>query len=190
MKIADIVRLSHLMAILTLSFSTCHAAENNGLFLLGKYGSSVGFQNCTGNCNTDLNGTVGIGVTLKPSSFPYSTLGQDRDSWVFEYSRYQLAINGNVLNVRKPSINWYGELDFGKDSRFSAAFGLGAGWQTTDGTNSSSRATLTPEVKVNLLYELNPALRLSLGFNRDFIYSGAYRDIIYDAVELGFRWYL
>ncbi len=190
MKITHLVSASCFAAIFSLGYSISYASETEGAFLLGQYGSNVGIDNCPGSCNADFNGTLGMGVTLDSAIYPHLFTRQDRDSFTVEYSRQQFTLNGNTINVRRPSINYFAEMYLGQRSGFSLALGVGLGWQTTDGTNLPSRTTFDPTLNLNLLYEINPTLQLSLGYSHDFIYATSNPDFISNSVLFGLRWYL
>jgi len=189
MKIANLFRVYCLAGILTLGCQTSQAKENDGIFIFGQYGVNAQVSNCNGNCSVDSNGTAGAGITFNPPVFATSFC--DRETFSLEYSRYQFTVNGNPLNVRKQSVNWYLEWNLGQSSGFTlAASPIGLAWQTSEGTISSSRTNFYPELKFNLLYQISQSLDLSFTYSGDDIYSNAYPDFTATKMDFGFRWYL
>lgn len=181
MKTAKSIITGCLATAFALCCSSSYAQENDGsVFLMGEIGANSRLENCSGNCRADPSGTVGIGLNGE---------GALRGSMSLEFSRYQFNINGNVLNAVRKGVNFSVEQALDKQDRYVLSLGSGLGWMTVNGPNALSRTTFSPPLIVRLLFQVNPAMYLSLGYSHEFILSSNQPDFIANSVDIGLRWY-
>lgn len=181
MKIVKLINITYLAALSALGASASYAQENgDSVFLMGEVGVNNSLVNCSGTCSANPSGTVGVGLNGD---------GAIRGAMSLEYSRYQFNINGNALNAVRKGINFSVEQAFDEQGRYILSLGSGLGWMTVSGPNALSRTSFSPPLIARFLFQVSPALYLSLGYSHEFILSSNQPDFIANSVDIGLRWY-
>lgn len=188
MRISKLIIMSCL-TVITLGCSVSYAQENGSpIFLMGKVGNSVGFDNCSGPCSAaSPSGMIGVGFSgefFTDENFPIKA----RNSISLEYKRDRFNFNGNVLNVQEKAINLALEFVWKKYPQFILGGSVGIGQMTSGGPNVSDRTASSYPGGIDFLYKVSPTLYLSVGYTHTFILSG-YPDFIANGMDVGLRWY-
>ncbi len=196
MKNLKLIIMSCMAAALSFSYAASYAQESGSpIFLLGKFGSSAGLEGCPGNCRADPTGTIGVGFNFDLSKYDFASFSdsspiKENASISLEYSQARFDVNGNRLDVQGRAINFAFEFSLKQHPEYVLALQIAPVWMTSSGPNIPKRNIATSgRGGVDLLYQVNPSLYLTVGTSSVAILSSNQPDFISRTVDVGLRWY-